>query len=427
MAKKVTEQELAQSVIDKLNNNTAAGTAISDTGNNFVATNVEGALSELFTNVSNGKTTIATAITGKGVPASASDTFAQLGSKITSIQLATGNAAVGDVLASKTFSNSTTTGATGTMPNRSGVKIQICGYEDITELIPHPSDTVGQGLITGKNAYGITGYISATTEIQMSVANLVPANIKAGVNVGRSGGTGTQKMTGTFTSDANAVAANILSGKTGYVNGTKVTGTMTSRGSEEYAGWRRAEMGPTGASAGRAHMRIPTGAYVTNSPEPQGAGFMGLFIDDANFQAANIVSGKNILGMVGTFAGIDIINLSLPSSIGENSTTHTIKKSVTMTKAGNVTVRAAMRNPNVNGYVYGYFRKNGVQFPAGYYGSANSQTPVFWSGDISVVSGDVIDVVTYSSNGSAYNAVESMTIISTMPASPTGGTITLGA
>ena len=56
--------------------------ALKDTSNLFTATNVESALQELFTNVSNGKNSIATAITGKGVSASGSDTFTALANKI---------------------------------------------------------------------------------------------------------------------------------------------------------------------------------------------------------------------------------------------------------------------------------------------------------------------------------------------------------
>lgn len=63
----------------------ADGITIKDTDNNFTATNVEGALSELFQYASNGKGLIATAITGKGVDASSSDTFAQLATKIQQI------------------------------------------------------------------------------------------------------------------------------------------------------------------------------------------------------------------------------------------------------------------------------------------------------------------------------------------------------
>lgn len=48
--------------------------------------NTVAAINELFTSVSNGKTAVAAAITGKGVPASGSDTFSQLATKIGQIQ-----------------------------------------------------------------------------------------------------------------------------------------------------------------------------------------------------------------------------------------------------------------------------------------------------------------------------------------------------
>ena len=63
----------------------ADGITIKDENNNFTSGNVEGALNELFQYASNGKGLIATAITGKGVNASSSDTFAQLATKIQQI------------------------------------------------------------------------------------------------------------------------------------------------------------------------------------------------------------------------------------------------------------------------------------------------------------------------------------------------------
>lgn len=58
---------------------------INDSANQFMATNVEGALSELFTSVSNGKSTVANAITQKGQTTSGSDTFEQLATAISNI------------------------------------------------------------------------------------------------------------------------------------------------------------------------------------------------------------------------------------------------------------------------------------------------------------------------------------------------------
>lgn len=110
---------------------------------------------------------------------------------------AEGDAIAGNVLAGKKFSNDDDTGLVGTMTNRAGAKFQICGYEEITEVIPHPSAPNAQGLITGRNAYGATGYIDSNSQMQMSVNNLIPENIKKGVAIGRYGGSGSQVMIGT--------------------------------------------------------------------------------------------------------------------------------------------------------------------------------------------------------------------------------------
>lgn len=54
-------------------------------------------------------------------------------------------------------------------------------------------------------------------------AKLIPGNIKAGVTFFE----GTPRaVAGTFTADADAGAADLLSGRTAYVNGKKVTGAL---------------------------------------------------------------------------------------------------------------------------------------------------------------------------------------------------------
>ena len=76
-------------VNEKVNNiptaNTANDISIQDTANNFTATNVEGALAELFQSVSNGKSLIASAITDKGVTTSNTATFQTMADNINNI------------------------------------------------------------------------------------------------------------------------------------------------------------------------------------------------------------------------------------------------------------------------------------------------------------------------------------------------------
>ncbi|WP_432406736.1 hypothetical protein [Wukongibacter sp. M2B1] len=75
--------ELASNEVEK----GASKIGIHDADSNFIATDVEGALSELFTNVSNGKQQIATAITDvdNSLNPSGSDTFTQLANTIRNI------------------------------------------------------------------------------------------------------------------------------------------------------------------------------------------------------------------------------------------------------------------------------------------------------------------------------------------------------
>ncbi|SFA91384.1 Phage tail-collar fibre protein [Cohnella sp. OV330] len=119
------------------------------------------AINELFTLSGSGKTLVAAAITGKGVPASASETFAQLAAKIDQIVLGSGNAAAGDVLAGKTFSNDSGPGKTGTMPNRGAVVMTpgpsdqaiLAGYHNgagkVSGVVVDPSKLLAGSTIAG--------------------------------------------------------------------------------------------------------------------------------------------------------------------------------------------------------------------------------------------------------------------------------------
>lgn len=79
----VSEEEFMSHKAETTTNaHLAKNIGLEDVEGNFQSTELEGALSELFTNVSNGKNTIATAITDKGVSASGSDAFEVLASKI---------------------------------------------------------------------------------------------------------------------------------------------------------------------------------------------------------------------------------------------------------------------------------------------------------------------------------------------------------
>ncbi|REK68008.1 MAG: hypothetical protein C6P35_03295 [Cohnella sp.] len=173
-----------------------------------------------------------------------------------------GDAQPSDVLSGKKFTNDNGE-QTGTMPNN--------GTLNFTP---------------GASAQSIpAGYTSGGTVA--AVSNLSAGNIKAGVTVGG--------VAGTFTSDADATAADILSGKTAYVNGNKVTGTMPNL---------------TGIRNATGTARWPNGdlaVYPERGYQKGGAGDGEIRVTTAQLQAVegglvpqNIVSGASIFGVSGT-------------------------------------------------------------------------------------------------------------------------------
>lgn len=102
-------------------------------------------------------------------------------------------------------------------------------------------------------------------------------------------------VTGTFTSDATAATADLLSGKTAYANGTKLTGTMANQ-----AG---ALVGPTGVAYDNSYFYCGpslNGYYTTASririTPTEVANTIGL-------TASKLVSGNTVLGITGTGGG----------------------------------------------------------------------------------------------------------------------------
>ena len=189
----------------------------------------------------------------------------------------TGTSAAGDVLSGKTFNSANGIGLTGTMPNNGSVGTQTLTTEGAEYTIP-------------------AGYHNGSGKVKAAITGLIASVIKAGTTVGG--------ILGTFTADATATAAQMLSGVTAYVNGNKVTGTIVSRGSEEYQGWRRAEVSYA-SEIGRVHLRIPTGAYLTGTAAQGGQ--LGVFCDDPNFIPDNFLATKNIFGLQGGVPNRDYI------------------------------------------------------------------------------------------------------------------------
>ena len=88
------------------------------------------------------------------------------------------------------------------------------------------------------------------------------------------------------TTDANALASEILSGKTAYVNKNKITGEMTNQG------------------AVSATLATVSGAYTVPAGYHNGLGSVSIdSTEQAKIIASNIKSGVTILGVEGTYSG----------------------------------------------------------------------------------------------------------------------------
>jgi hypothetical protein len=136
-------------------------------------------------------------------------------------------------------------------------------------------DATAAQLLLGKKAMVDSGPIVGTLDL----TNLVTANIKSGITINGVDG----KASVVETSDATAIAADILSSKSAYVNGIKVTGTISSKAAATY-------------TPGTTNQTIAAGQYLSGAQTIAG---------DTDLISANIKAGANIFGVAGNSNVVD--------------------------------------------------------------------------------------------------------------------------
>lgn len=163
-----------------------------NTSSVITADNVQGAIDQLFTSVSNGKSQIASAITGMGVSTSANDSFAQMATNI-------GNIETG-------YDTSQVTATANTV--RSGYKFVNSSGQLITGTIPskgaqtYTPKTYSQTITKGQ-------YLSGNQTIQGD-ENLKASNIKSGVSIFGVSGSYTGEATVGYITSIEQMASDLI-------------------------------------------------------------------------------------------------------------------------------------------------------------------------------------------------------------------------
>ena len=154
----------------------ASGVSIQDTAGNFTATNVEGALTELFQFVSNGKILIASAITDMGVNTSNTDTFEVMANNIRMISGSSGEITTYTI--TNNLTNCTTNNNNESVLSNSSYSAIITannGYTNLSITVTMGEIDITSNVVRGNiiNIPNVTENISITARATQSSTEVV--------------------------------------------------------------------------------------------------------------------------------------------------------------------------------------------------------------------------------------------------------------
>jgi hypothetical protein len=206
------------------------------------------------------------------------------------------------------------------------------------------------------------------------------------------------------TADAVLDPQYLLTGYSGYDDGVLKQGTMTNLSGN----WQSTTF--KGVSGTGILAQIPKG-YSDGGTNTY------TYCSDANFVASNIVSGKSIFGVTGTYdpvtliAGTSYILYESNDIVSNTTTTNIVMKSATCNyHGGTVTVSFGQRNYNSTCLGYAQIYVNGLA--RGILRTLSGDNIVFvtYTENISVNAGDIIQIYGYTNVDGKYNQISNFII-----------------